>query len=256
MNEIENIKNIDLYEILNIEKNSSIKKIKKSYNNLIKTLHPDKNKNSNEEMLILVNISYTILKDDKLRNLYDKKRNEYLNSLDFFELKEKNKNFNNDTNNYDLAKKQFKMKEKELNIRHNLNNVDNGIIDIDNFNIKINNFKNNRLNTNYNVDIINVNNINDFNNKFLEKNINNVNKSNDITPINYKITNNNFTSLDNFDNLYIDDSYDKYFTIDTNNIKNDYYTHSYKDKNLINELEINMKKHNSEINLKYNYFNN
>ena len=78
-NDIEKISSLDLYEILDIEKDSNISKIKKSYKKLVLRFHPDKSKGTEEEFE-LINLAYTILKDEKLRKLYDNHRDIYLNS--------------------------------------------------------------------------------------------------------------------------------------------------------------------------------
>ena len=80
MNEddINKISYLDLYEILDISKdNFDLKKIKKNYKKLILRLHPDKT-GEDSQAFELVNLAYTILKDNKLKLIYDSKRKMYL----------------------------------------------------------------------------------------------------------------------------------------------------------------------------------
>ena len=94
MNEedIEKISFLDLYEILDISKDTcDRKKLKKNYKKLVLCLHPDKNKGESEAFE-LVNLAYTVLKDKFSKKIYDKKRKKYLNSKDFNLLKTENKN--------------------------------------------------------------------------------------------------------------------------------------------------------------------
>ena len=87
-NDIEKISSLDLYEILDIEKGCNVLKIKKSYKKLVLRYHPDKSDDNTEEEFQLVNLAYTVLKNEKLRKLYDNERDKYLNSRDFNNLKE------------------------------------------------------------------------------------------------------------------------------------------------------------------------
>jgi DnaJ-class molecular chaperone len=64
------MENWNLYEILNIEKNSSIDDIKKSYKKMVKIHHPDKG--GKKEDFEKVRLAYEILSDENKRNIYDK----------------------------------------------------------------------------------------------------------------------------------------------------------------------------------------
>ena len=124
--DISNIADIDLYEVLDVNINSKKDKIKKNYKELIKRLHPDK-KDGDSEAFQLVNLAYNILKNKKLRRLYNEKRKEILNSSTFHhELK---KNFNDKSSkkifmNKDDAKLNFNELTKTLNEKHGFNSSD------------------------------------------------------------------------------------------------------------------------------------
>lgn len=76
-NEIEEFENelnfeINYYEILGIEKNSSIEEIKKAYRQKAKEWHPDICKKDNaEEMFKQINQAFKILKNEEKRKEYD-----------------------------------------------------------------------------------------------------------------------------------------------------------------------------------------
>lgn len=127
--DIEKISSLDLYEILDLEKDCSVSKIKKSYKKLVLRFHPDKSNENTEEEFELVNLAYTVLKDEKLRKSYDNQRDIYLNSRDFNTLKKDI----NDSNfkfpeNKEKAVISFKKLEKELNLKHNFNKKDIGAL--------------------------------------------------------------------------------------------------------------------------------
>jgi DnaJ family protein B protein 4 len=63
---------IDLYDILNINKNASSSEIKKAYRKLAQLFHPDRNKTDEAiEKMKQINMAYEILKDDKKKSIYD-----------------------------------------------------------------------------------------------------------------------------------------------------------------------------------------
>ena len=130
MNEddIEKISYLDLYEILDISKDTyDKKKLKKNYKKLVLCLHPDKN-GGESEAFEFVNLAYTVLKDKYLKKTYDKKRKEYLNSKDFSSLKSQITIKSDIPDNEDDAKQNFKVLEEELNKKHNFNSKDLDVI--------------------------------------------------------------------------------------------------------------------------------
>ena len=126
MNEddIKKICYLDLYEILDISKdNFDIKKLKKNYKKLILRLHPDKT-NQDSEAFELVNLAYSILKNDNLKTIYNSNRKLYLQNSTFIDLKNNNINNLNIPLNKEDALKNYKRLEKELNEKHNFNKYD------------------------------------------------------------------------------------------------------------------------------------
>ena len=61
------------YQILEIPENANLSEIKKSYRNLAKTWHPDRNKNSSESVskFKLISEAYETLSNKRAREEYD-----------------------------------------------------------------------------------------------------------------------------------------------------------------------------------------
>jgi len=64
---------MNFYEILEIDRNSSTKEIKKHYYSLSKKYHPDKNNGNSDEKFKLLSEAYSVLSNPKKRYLYDMK---------------------------------------------------------------------------------------------------------------------------------------------------------------------------------------
>ena len=64
---------MNLYEILEIDKNSATKEIKKHYYSLSKKYHPDKNNGNSDEKFKLLSEAYSVLSNPRKRYLYDMK---------------------------------------------------------------------------------------------------------------------------------------------------------------------------------------
>ena len=64
---------MNFYEILEIDRNSSTKEIKKHYYSLSKKYHPDKNNGISDEKFKLLSEAYSVLSNPKKRYLYDMK---------------------------------------------------------------------------------------------------------------------------------------------------------------------------------------
>ena len=69
----------DYYSVLEVNAGASFKEIKKSYYRIVFLYHPDrkeseKEKNICNKQMMVINAAYKVLKDEKLRAMYDKKR--------------------------------------------------------------------------------------------------------------------------------------------------------------------------------------
>jgi len=89
----------DYYKILEIDKNASQEDIKKSYRELVKKYHPDKNKEDkeSEDKIKEINEAYSILGDEEKRKQYD-----HVDNPDFF------MNFDPRANNNDIFSSFFR----------------------------------------------------------------------------------------------------------------------------------------------------
>lgn len=238
-NDIEKISSLDLYEILDIEKECNVSKIKKSYKKLVLRYHPDKSDDNTEEEFQLVNLAYTVLKNEKLRKLYDNERDKYLNSRDFNNLKE-------DLNKLDVkipeskekAIISFKELEKDLNLKHKFDKNDIGSLNTSEVSKRLNNlqFTRNTDDDNFknNCKKLNVSK-NDFNEMFLNNNDREIVESNEIIAYNSNdLQISNYSSI-NDNNLYstsggttnwyssLDKAFESNIPI---NVKNEFNTHN------------------------------
>jgi len=75
----------DYYQILGVERNSSQDEIKKAYRKLAMKYHPDKNKGNKEaeEKFKSISSAYSVLSDEKQKNIYDQFGEEGLNGAGF-----------------------------------------------------------------------------------------------------------------------------------------------------------------------------
>jgi curved DNA-binding protein CbpA len=120
MSQNNNYKELDLYSILEIDKNSSKFEIRKSYKKLILKYHPDKNNVINNtkvdyEKFIKIRYAYEILIDDEKRKDYDNK--------------EYNKKYNiyNETYNDIIDKIYHYFNKNDFNNNKNIKNIINVI---------------------------------------------------------------------------------------------------------------------------------
>ena len=261
-NDIENIAHLDLYEILDISKLCSDKKIKKAYKNLVLRLHPDKNPGETDSFE-LVNFAYTILKNENLKKSYNKKRKEYLNSNNFDSLKyNKIDNLDYFPKNEKEAISKFKILENELNKKHNYNNSETDPIGNSELIKKLQNlkFSRNNFDQEYKT-IVQKKHINkeDFNDMFIDSSDKTINteliiKDND----NLSIT--QYAPINEF-NLYSENtiSTNSSSSLDTSftnnlpiNVSNNYSNHNYISSE---DTQNNINKMNEySNNLTSNYF--
>lgn len=113
---------IELYNVLNVKKDSSPEQIKKSYRKLAMKYHPDKNKESSaEERFKQISMAYDILSDSEKRDKYDKYGLEGLKAMssgggppmDPFNIF--NNIFNNNSNFFNPFERQTRRKTKTKN---------------------------------------------------------------------------------------------------------------------------------------------
>jgi curved DNA-binding protein CbpA len=118
----------NLYDILGLETNASNIQIKKNFKKLIVLLHPDKNPDSNDEILNHVVLGNQILSNEQTRKDYDLFLKNKTSNNTFTDLKA---DFNNQIKDIeacfpkkDDAKNTFNSKINELNKLHGFNEHD------------------------------------------------------------------------------------------------------------------------------------
>jgi len=158
----------DLYEILGLSREASDNRIKKTFRKLVLELHPDKNKDANEELYNHVIIANQVLTNTQLRKDYDAFLNESSKKDSFLDLKN---NFDSQIKEMDKffpvkeeAKGLFTNKIDELNKKHGFN-TENDSKDIMN---QYNKIKSNRK-SQISIPQEKISNTKDFNAKFENK---------------------------------------------------------------------------------------
>ena len=263
MNEedIEKIVYLDLYEILDISKDSyDKKKLKKNYKKLVLVLHPDK-KGGDSEAFELVNLAYSILKDKTFKKLYDKKRKEHLNSRDFNDLKSDNtmQFISSIPDDEDSAKINFKILEEQLNKKHNFDEKDLNAISSSEMSKRLQNlnFSRGTFDENYKNTVQKVHyNKEDFNTAFINQASRDTQNNTEIIAYNSQNSQiSKYTSINNFD-LYSDkgastktySSLDKAFNNQVpSNVTNSYNSHNYVTNEDIQEYNRRMSQHLTDI---------
>lgn len=203
----------NLYEILNVMPDSSDVKIKKSFMKLIKTFHPDKNSDLEEEIYYHIILANQILLNKDSRNKYD----DYLfNKADTFnELKDTfNKVKKEVDNNIDKEKAKivnqnlFNNRVQELNKKHGFNYDDNKDKSV---NDKFTIYKMKR-NNDIEIPKETFKDTKDFNTKFHSNKIEGKFKDQIVeykggpSELSTYISGTNYTSLEDMDKLYIEDT--------------------------------------------------
>ena len=115
--------NYNLYEILNVKHDASIKKIKKAYRKLIIKYHPDKTEKFDEDIFEHLTLAYQILSNELNRSKYDKYLKSENSKQSFTELKNKWQNDSKTlTSNFPKSKGEayssFQILTKKLNKQH------------------------------------------------------------------------------------------------------------------------------------------
>jgi len=158
----------DLYQILGLTKEASDNRIKKTFRKVVLELHPDKNKDANEELYNHVIIANQVLTNSQLRKDYDAFLEDSLKKDSFLDLKN---NFDSQIKEMEKffpvkeeAKSSFTNKIDELNKKHGFNSA-NDSKDIMN---QYNKVKTNRK-SQINIPQERITNTKDFNSKFENK---------------------------------------------------------------------------------------
>lgn len=216
--DVKKYSNINLYEVLNLNRDALKKKIKKNYNKLVLKYHPDK-KNGDIDKFQAISIAYKILSNDELRKKYDSEYKDFINNQkSYADLKSEfnNQNNNEKTSNFDEkiklnAAKEFDRINQFLNDKHGsyefkttteqmIDNMEK--LSLDRENLKIDktldkNISNQKFNEEFEKDLlVDKNQII----KYDVQEFNNVNQYNGINDFNIYsdigISNDKFTSLD------------------------------------------------------------
>lgn len=195
----------NLFELLEISEDSTIKDIKKAYKKAILKYHPDKNTNSNEEYFSWITLAHKILCNPEHKELYI----EWLNwKDDHLRLRNKQKNkIKIDTT------KSYKELEQELNKKHGYNSVEEQPLNSIDLNNKINELNN--IRNTLSIPKKRITNMEEYINnikkdKYQNKDQNIIKYSGEITTL---PSSSAYGSLDNYGKLYSEN--DK---IITNNI--------------------------------------
>ena len=209
----------NLYQILNIPTNSDTSKIKKSFLKLIKTFHPDKNSELEEDIYQHIILANQILTNEATRKKYD---NYLLDRADtFLEMKESfKKTYNNMENIFPSeaeSNKLFNQKNEELNKKHGFVDSTNGSI-IERFN----DIKTKREHFTFTIEKEDIKNTNDFNSRFDNSKVDGKFKNQIVeykgqpNELSTYVMGENFTSLADIDKLYVEDSVQcsKYSSLD------------------------------------------
>ena len=201
----------NLYEILDVKSNATRKEIKSNYKQLVKLLHPDRNKGDSEAFEFVV-LAWTVLSDPESRKKYDSRRKELGQSRSFQTIKDKFKADLKDLSHLfkdeDDSKKDFKDLAKKLDKKHGFNQEDIDKIDKRTFDKRIDDMNKNRLNfykeLEETVEKRDLNN-DSFNDVFINENNGDMSFGSDIMAFNQNpnmgLT--NFSDINNFE-LYSD----------------------------------------------------
>ena len=111
-----NCDGIDLYKILNVNRNCNKNDIKKSFNKLVLKHHPDRG--GNDEIYEIILNAYNILINDDTRKQYDilyESENEQSN---YYDMKQKSHNYMTKQSNSTIDRNKFNEQWEQLNKKH------------------------------------------------------------------------------------------------------------------------------------------
>jgi curved DNA-binding protein CbpA len=209
----------NLYEILNVKKDADEIEIKKSFMKTIKTFHPDKNSELEEDIYYHIILANQILLNKDSRKKYDSFTDD--NADTYVELKDSfNKTIKEINNSQEKGPDQnlFNYKINELNKKHGY--IDN--LSSSSITERFNKAKEKRVATEIKIDKEVFVDTKDFNNKFENNKIDGKYKSQIIkysgipSELSTYIVGEHYTNLNDIDKLYIEDSVQssKYSSLD------------------------------------------
>jgi len=220
---IEDIIDVNLYEVLNINDDASDIEIKKQYKKLVLKYHPDKNQ-TDTDIYELITLAYNVLSNKELKKLYNELR---LIKWDFTKLKTESLKT---TPNYE--KKNFNHLNEERNKLHGYNSNEK-ILNIQEFNSKLEELIEERKKE--------ITKLKKINKKEFEKEFEKVKRSeddisNDLIPYNLELV--VLNSIDNISKLYDTDETGINARFLLNNLP------KYKENNLSYDEQMNNYKNN------------
>ena len=200
----------NLYELLNVRPDADSHKIKKSFIKIIKTFHPDKNSDLEEDIYYHIILANQILYDDNSRRKYD----EFINNTaeSFKELKtsfnKSIKDIEKHLPSKNTSVQEFKSKINELNQKHGYDEIlSESVMD------RFSKIKEKRESYQINIEKEKFKNIKEFNDKF------NTNKSiggkfqdqiiefkGQPQELSSYVVGEQYTSIGDLDKLYVEDS--------------------------------------------------
>lgn len=206
----------NLYEILNVNSNATEKEIKTSFMKVIKTFHPDKNSELEEEIYYHIILSNQILLNKESRFKYDIFLNDTAETFidlknNFDKIKKENLVSKNEKESIALFKNQFEQLNKKHGYSDNINSI--SVLD------KFNKVKSSRDNIEIKIDKEEIKDSDEFNKKFYENKTVGKLKSQIIEykgEVSSYVSDNNYTSLSNMNELYLEGSIlsDKFSSLD------------------------------------------
>jgi DnaJ family protein A protein 5 len=182
----------NLYEILNIQQDSSCDLIKKTFRKVIKNFHPDKNSELEEDIYYHIILAHQVLTNNELRDKY----NYHIKNKEstFEELK----NGFNSNNNYTYNTSDFNTEMNKLNKMHGYTSFN----DNDNTINKFNKIKNQTIIPIQKEDIKSNN---DFNKIFDNKNNTSIIQYKEPSELSTYVMGEYYTHINDINKLYIED---------------------------------------------------
>lgn len=199
----------NLYEIMNLTPDCTSRQVKKVYRKLVSKFHPDKNNSVEEDLFNHIVLAYQVLSNPIEKASYDSfistSKKPKASHRDIKQSYD-NKQFHS-KDNYEISKKKYEEKVKKLEIKHKIKEVN----DIDPL-VRIKSLKKVREQVQINYE--NIINNDDFNSKFNKRRT--VFEDKRECDQLAKISKNNYSIVNNYNDLYVNDSVvsDKFSSLD------------------------------------------